>query len=307
MRGLANNHLSCCVNTLLQTFSATWEVGDLLDKWEPAGERGDDHNVALQLKRVLADMRSDRPQHVSHQDFLRSLDRNCLRLNMQHDADEVFLSILNLLQQQMDDKDLALEIQKLYKIPVATYLQCLECSSVQMMTSYLLNLPLHVKEDHDSLEDCMASFFEHQELTGINCCFCEQCGKKTPSKRSVKLLSLPRILCMHLKRFRNIRGFTQKLDCKVTFPETVDFSDTLKEAFSSDFAPNDCKYKLHAVVVHSGSSTCGHYTAYVWNSVNQRWYYADDSHVQQASWKEVQATYGGYRRDTAYMLMYRKA
>ncbi|XP_031169328.1 ubl carboxyl-terminal hydrolase 18 [Sander lucioperca] len=304
LRGLTNYHLSCCVNTLLQTFFATWEIGDLLDKWKAASVTED--SVPLQLKRVLTAMRRDHSGPVPHRDFLHSLDRNCVRLNTQHDADEVFLAILNFMQQQMDDKPLALEIQNLYKISVETYLQCSECPSVQTLTSYLLSLPLHVKEDHDSLEDCMTSFFEHQELKGINCCFCAECGKKTPSKQGVKLLSLPRILCVHLKRYRNGRGITRKLDCRVTFPETFDFSETLKEAFSTDFAQNDCKYTLHAVVVHSGSAVCGHYTAYVRNRENQGWYYADDSHMKRSSWEEVQTTYGGHHRGTAYMLMYRR-
>ncbi|XP_034382671.1 ubl carboxyl-terminal hydrolase 18 [Cyclopterus lumpus] len=306
MRGLTNYNLSCCVNTLLQTFSATWEVGDLLAKWEAADVGADGRNVPLQLKRVLADMRSDSPQQTPHRDFLHALHGNRVRLSMQHDADEVFLYILNFMQQQMDDKPLALEIQDLYKISLETYLQCLECNSVQTLTSYMLSLSLHVKEDHDSLEDCMTSFFQHQELRGINCCFCPTCGKKTPSKQAFKLLSLPHILCVHLKRFRNHGGFTQKLDCKVTFPETFDFSETLKETFSSDFAQIDCNYTLHAVVVHSGSAMCGHYTAYVRQHGNQRWYYANDSHVQEASWKDVQSTYGESHRHTAYMLMFRR-
>ncbi|XP_040030242.2 ubl carboxyl-terminal hydrolase 18 isoform X1 [Gasterosteus aculeatus] len=315
MRGLPNHHLSCCVNTLLQTFSATWEIGALLDKytaepglqtWEAAGGRADDRNVPLQLKRVLAAMRSDSPRPAPHRDFLLSLDRNCVRLNTQHDADEVFLSILNFMQQQMDDKPLALEIQNLYRISVKTNLECLECSSVQTLNTYMLGLPLHVKEDHDSLEGCMTSFFEHQELRGANCCFCGICGKKTPSKQAVKLLSLPRILCVHLKRFRNHGGYTRKLDCRVTFPESFDFSETVKDAFSSDFAQDDCKYTLHAVVVHSGYAMFGHYTAYVRHGADRPWYYADDSHVQQVSWEDVQSTYGGPRRHTAYMLMYRR-
>ncbi|XP_049891683.1 ubl carboxyl-terminal hydrolase 18 [Epinephelus moara] len=306
MRGLPNYHLSCCVNTLLQTFAATWEIGDILDRWKAAGGRGDGQNVPLQLKRVLAAMNSDRPQPVPHRDFLHSLDRNCVRLNTQHDADEVFLAILNLIQQQMDDKSLALQIQSLFKISEETHLQCLECNSVQTLASYRLSLSLCVKEDHDSLESCMTSFFEHQELTGINCCYCAQCERKTPSKRGVKLLSLPPIVCVHLKRFRNCRGNTRKLDCRVTFPETFDFSETLREAFSSDFAQNDCKYTLHAVVVHSGYAMCGHYTAYVRHRRNQSWYYADDSHTRQASWEEVRKTYGGQYSDTAYMLMYRR-
>ncbi|XP_071359077.1 ubl carboxyl-terminal hydrolase 18 [Trachinotus anak] len=303
MRGLTNYHLSCCVNTLLQTLSATWEVGDLLERWDAAG---DSRNVPLQLKRVLAAMRGDHPQRVPHRDFLHCLDRNCIRLNVQHDADEVFLSILNFVQQQMDDKALALEIQNLYKISVEMHLKCLHCSSVQTRTSFLLSLPLHIKEDHNSLEACISSFLAEQELRDINRCFCAQCGVKTPSKQGLKLLSLPRILCVHLKRFRNSHGYTRKLDCRVTFPETLDFSEVVKEAFSSDFAQNECKYTLYAVVVHSGSAMFGHYTAYVRHRVNQSWHYADDSHIQQASWKEVQKTYGERSSSTAYMLMYRR-
>ncbi|GLD48348.1 ubl carboxyl-terminal hydrolase 18 [Lates japonicus] len=306
MRGLTNYHLSCCVNTLLQTLSATWEVADVLERWETGGVRGDSHNVPLQLKRVLAAMRSDSPQHVPHRDFLHCLDRNCVRLNTQHDADEVFLSILNFVQQQMDDKTLALEIQNLYKISVETHLRCLDCSSVQTRSSYLLSLPLHIKEDHNSLESCISSFLEEQELRDINRCFCAQCGTKTPSKQGVKLLSLPCILCVHLKRFRNSRGYTRKLDCRVSFPETFDFSEIVQDAFSTDFAQNECKYTLYAVVVHSGYAMCGHYTAFVRHRTNQRWFYADDSHIQQASWEEVQKTYGGRYSDTAYMLMYRR-
>ncbi|XP_034529981.1 ubl carboxyl-terminal hydrolase 18 isoform X2 [Notolabrus celidotus] len=306
MKGLRNHHLSCCVNTLLQTFSATRELTDILDKWKPSGRTADKHSLPLQLKTVLSAMRSDDPHSVSHHGFLYCLDRNYIRLNVQHDADEVFLSILNLMQQQIGDTALALEIQELYKISVQTQLECLECSFNQTQTSFMLSLPLHIKEDDNSLESCMTSFFEHQELKGRNCCYCKQCGSKTPSKQGVKLLSLPPILRVHLKRFRNNSGYARKIDCKVTFPETFDFTEIVKEAFSSDFTQNDCTYTLYAVLVHSGGAMYGHYTAFVRHRANQRWHYANDSHVQQASWEEVMATYGGYNRSTAYMLMYRR-
>nr|XP_046235324.1 ubl carboxyl-terminal hydrolase 18 isoform X2 [Scatophagus argus] len=306
MRGLTNYCLSCCVNTLLQAFSATWELADLLDKWETAGGREDDRNVPLQLKKVLAAMRNDLPQPAPHHSFLHCLDRNDIRLKTQHDADEVFLFILNFIQQQMDDETLALEIQNLYKISLETQLQCLVCRSVQTQTSYLLNLPLHINEDHNSLEGCLTSFFKHQELKDLNCCFCPSCETKTPSKQGVRLLSLPHILCVNLKRFRNSRAGTRKLDCMVTFPETFDLSEAVREALSPDFAQEDCRYTLYAVVVHSGSAMCGHYTAFVLHRKSQRWYYADDSRVKQVSWEDVKTTYGGHYGDTAYMLMYRR-
>ncbi|XP_029350982.1 ubl carboxyl-terminal hydrolase 18 isoform X2 [Echeneis naucrates] len=305
IRGLSNYNLSCCVNSLLQSLFATSELVELLQRWDPAGSGEDRRNVPLQLKRTFADMKSDRPQTAPHRNFLHSLDQNRVRLNVQHDADEVFLSILHFIQQQMDDKALALEIQNLYKIAVETCLQCLKCSSVQTRSSYTLTLPLHVKEDEDSLEGCISSFLTEQLLTDVDSCFCEQCGAKTPSKWRLKLLSLPPILCVHLKRFRSISGETRKLDCKVTFPERFDFSEVAQDAFPPDAAKAGV-YTLYAVVVHSGFAMFGHYTAFIHHRETQRWYYANDSHVEEASWEEVQQTYGGYRRHTAYMLMYRR-
>ncbi|XP_061570801.1 ubl carboxyl-terminal hydrolase 18-like isoform X2 [Cololabis saira] len=307
MRGLSNYYLSCCVNTLLQTLSATWELTDLLERWDAAGERADDCNVPLQLRRVLVTMRGDLPQPAPHRDFLHCLDRNRIRLNVQHDADEVFLSILNFVQQQMGNKNLALEIHNLYKISVETHLRCLECSSIQTRKSHMLSLPLHIREDDNTLEDCVKSFFEDQDLRGINNCFCKGCGKKMPSRQGIKLCALPDILCIHLKRFRNSRGFIRKLNSRVTFPENFDPSEILKEAFSTDFAQSGCTYTLYAVVVHCGSAESGHYTAYVRDRADKCWYYADDSHVQKASWGQVQTIFGGPNsRGTAYMLMYRR-
>ncbi len=37
--------------------------------------------------------------------------------------------------------------------------------------------------------------------------------------QEVKLVSLPQILCVHLKRFRNDDGYTRKIFNKVTFLE----------------------------------------------------------------------------------------
>lgn len=306
MRGLRNYQLSCCVNTLLQTLNATCELSEILDKWKAAGLGADGHNVPLQLKKVFKAMEENLPQPAPHQDFLHCLNRNHIRLCTQHDADEVFLSILDLLQRQMGDQALALEIQNLYKISVETHVQCLECRAFQTRNSHLLSLPLHIKEDQNSLTNCMNSFFEQQELRGINCCFCAQCETKTPSRQGVKIRSLPQILCIQLKRFRNMQGNTIKLNCRVTFPETFNFSEIQKDAFATDFSQIDCGYTLYAVVVHSGTAMFGHYTAYVRHQLSKRWYYADDSHVSLSSWEKVQKTYGDYYGGSAYMLMYRR-
>uniref|UniRef100_A0A3B5M651 USP domain-containing protein n=1 Tax=Xiphophorus couchianus TaxID=32473 RepID=A0A3B5M651_9TELE len=285
MRGLFNYYLSCCANTLLQTLNLMLAWGpkngaqtcfyNFILRWKSAGVRAED-NVPFQLKRILKMMQEDLPHPAPHMDFLRCLDRN---LSVQHDADEVFLSILDFIQRQMDDRTLVGIHSQIYHL-----IQKFINQFITQLTAYLL-------------KDCMISFFEQQELRGIDCCFCAQCEAKTPTKQGVKLCSLPQILCIQLKRFRNIRGFTRKLNCRVTFPETFNFSEFQRETFSSHFTQqNDCRYTLYAVVVHYGDAMWGHYTAYVRHRVSNRWYYADDSHVSQSSWEDVQKTEGHHYR-----------
>lgn len=117
----------------------------------------------------------------------------------------------------------ALEIQNLYKISVETQLQCLECRASQTRNSHLLSLPLHIKEDQNSLvsflmlfnspqvfplqfwtflqKKCMSSFFEEQELRGIDCCFCAQCETKTPSRQVRTGFSSEKHLYLHPHRY----------------------------------------------------------------------------------------------------------
>uniref|UniRef100_M3ZQM9 Ubiquitin specific peptidase 18 n=1 Tax=Xiphophorus maculatus TaxID=8083 RepID=M3ZQM9_XIPMA len=270
MRGLFNYYLSCCVNSLLQTLNATWE-------WKSAGVRAED-NVPFQLKRILKMMQEDLPHPAPHMDFLRCLDRN---LSVQHDADEVFFSILGFIQRQMDDRTLALEIQNLYKISVETQVQCLECNNVQTRNSHLLSLPLHIKDDRNSLKDCIISFFEQQELRGIDCCFCAQCEAKTPTKQ----------VRMGFSFYQFTRERIKINKRRTDEPKNIKHGKKMQK-----LEQNDCRYTLYAVVVHYGDAMWGHYTAYVRHRVSNRWYYADDSHVSQSSWEDVQKTEGHHYR-----------
>uniref|UniRef100_A0A8C5BIE3 USP domain-containing protein n=1 Tax=Gadus morhua TaxID=8049 RepID=A0A8C5BIE3_GADMO len=309
-RGLENYGLTCCVNALLQSFIATPELKFLLNRWDSSSVREDAlNNVPVHLKGVLGAIR-DPSCRAPHKDFLRCLDRQHIQLNVQHDADEVFLAVLNFIHQQMDDKALALEIQSLYRLSVELHHQCVECSSNQSLPgpSYLLSLPLHIRHQNNTLKDCLASFFELQELSGIDNCFCDQCKTRTPFKHGHRILSLPTILCVQLQRFcYSDSGWMYKLNCSVEFQESLDFQDICsQDVFSKDFQKNEgTKYSLFAVIVHSGTAMFGHYTAFVRATGGSDWFYANDSHVEPVSWEAVRETYGGRSR-TAYMLLYRR-
>lgn len=311
IRGLRNCGLSCCVNALLQSISATEEFVHLLDRLELSGSE-ERNSVPMVLKKTILAMQGESVQPAPHRKFLDCLHSNAISINVQHDADEVFLSILNLIHKQMTDTELKEEILELYKVKIEGNVTCLDCTYVHKVSSYLLSFPLPLQEGQNSLEKCIQTFFGEQELQGEDACYCERCGEKQPSKQGFKLCSLPKILCIHLKRFRSENGLTKKLHCKVTFPKTLNFTSNLQQdQLSESFKKGDSTYSLYAVVVHSGFAYCGHYTAFIKSPRGQEWYYADDSSVHQATWDDIQSTFGGqtsYRTfsGTAYMLLYRR-
>lgn len=299
VRGLLNYSLSCCINALLQSFSATTELLDILNKWHPS-DGTDEKDVPLQFRNTLEAMK-DKSHPAPHKDFLNCLYRQAIRRSTQQDADEIFHIILNLSQNQMPDVAVAQEIRSLYEIKVETQVMCSKCKFLHRAPSSLFSLPLAIRERENTLESCIDSFFKLQTLPDSEKVYCDQCEEKQPSTHEVKLVSLPQILCVHLKRFRNDDGYTRKIFNKVTFLET--FSTDIFAAGKSENA--DEYYSLYAVVVHIGTAMFGHYTAFI-SSNQDQWCYADDSCVRPSTWAEVQNTYGGSRWDTAYLLLYRK-
>ncbi|XP_067283380.1 ubl carboxyl-terminal hydrolase 18 [Pseudorasbora parva] len=305
VRGLFNDSLSCCINSLLQSFSATTELLDILNKWNPS-DGMKQSIIPLQLKNALLAMR-DSSHPAPHKDLLKSLYHHTICRRTQQDADEIFHTILNLTQKQMPDLSLAQEIRSLYEIKVETQVKCSHCTFIQRCTSSLFSLPLAICEGGNTLESCINSYFQLQNLVDGEENHCSQCEKKQPSTHAQKLVSLPPIMCVHLKRFRIERGYTRKLFNKVTFPETFNtsvFATAQSENVVNDAPGADEHYSLYAVIVHIGYPMFGHYTAYVRPIEDQAWYYANDSYVQPATWADVQDTYEG--DNTAYLLLYRK-
>ncbi|XP_032905786.1 ubiquitin carboxyl-terminal hydrolase 28 isoform X7 [Amblyraja radiata] len=64
-------------------------------------------------------------------------------------------------------------------------------------------------------------------------------------------------------------------------------------------------YRLHAVLVHEGQASAGHYWAYIYDHSENSWLKYNDLLVAVSSWDELQRdSYGGSRNASAYCLMY---
>ncbi|KAL0965180.1 hypothetical protein UPYG_G00277830 [Umbra pygmaea] len=148
-----------------------------------------------------------------------------------------------------------------------------------------------------TLEDCLAAFFAADELKGDNMYSCEKCKKLRNGVKYCKVLRLPEILCVHLKRFRHEVMYSFKINSHVAFPlEELD----LRPFLAKDSPSQITTYDLLSVICHHGTAGSGHYIAYCQNVINGQWYEFDDQYVTEVHETVVQNA-------EAYVLFYRKS
>ncbi|XP_055928929.1 ubiquitin carboxyl-terminal hydrolase 33-like [Argiope bruennichi] len=148
-----------------------------------------------------------------------------------------------------------------------------------------------------TLQDCLAAFFSADELKGDNMYSCEKCKKLRNGIKYSKVIELPEVLCIHLKRFRHEVMFSSKIGSYVSFPlEGLDMSPFLHKSYPRGVT----SYDLASVICHHGTAGSGHYTAYCLNYLNDQWYEFDDQYVTAVDAEMV-------RHCEAYVLFYRKS
>ncbi|KAL0478549.1 hypothetical protein AKO1_008138 [Acrasis kona] len=216
-------------------------------------------------------------------------------------------------------------IDDLYQGTMRDYVICETCKHVGGRKDTFLDLQLVIR-NVEHLDQAIEQFQIVEKLQGENQYFCEKCNKKSDAKKGLKILTLPDILTLHLKRFNvDYETMTKvKLNNQVIFPTTLDMNKHLsnhevnlnddrsspnhkqQEGQDEEEDANDNIYDLYAVLMHSGTVAGGHYYAYI--RVKDRWYDFNDSNVTNLSEIDLEKGYGSDANNmygsNAYMLMY---
>ncbi|KAK0406586.1 hypothetical protein QR680_018670 [Steinernema hermaphroditum] len=175
---------------------------------------------------------------------------------------------------------------------------CATCSTESVRFESAVSLTLELPEEemfspHISLLDCIEKHTSEELLGEDNAWFCLECQKMQEAKLKTDLWKLPKILILHLKRFRFCGNSNSKIESSVTFP--------LKGFKLLDNSEDEtCVYDLVGVCTHVGSDVNrGHYTALVLRE--SCWYYISDRMITELHGlpDEVSST-------QAYVLIYRR-
>ena len=150
-----------------------------------------------------------------------------------------------------------------------------------------------------SLQDCLDEFTKEEKLGEDDLWYCPQCKKHQQATKRFDLWKVPDILVVHLKRFSNSRTLRDKIDAFVDFPiEGLDLTPMVGERQVAQRMVSDgvdlenlgfsdvdepLVYDLYGVDEHLGGLGGGHYRAYSYNHVTDKWYHFDDQYVSVAS------------------------
>jgi len=119
---------------------------------------------------------------------------------------------------------------------------------------------------------------------------CDNCGGLQEAEKRMKIKRLPRILALHLKRFKYTEDYNrlQKLFHRVDYPFHLRLFNTTDDAENSDRL-----YELYAVVVHIGGGPYhGHYVSII-KTQDRGWLLFDDELVEPVDKSYVQNFFGG--------------
>ncbi|KAM6376694.1 LOW QUALITY PROTEIN: ubiquitin carboxyl-terminal hydrolase 43 [Pluvialis apricaria] len=189
---------------------------------------------------------------------------------------------------------------------------------VQDAESVRLQQQAHRQQHSCTLDECFQLYTKEEQLAPDDAWRCPHC--KVPQQGTVKLSlwTLPDILIIHLKRFRQVAEHRHKLTTLVRFPlRGLDMAPHVAQRGQAGgqllgrwapwqpplclppSCPRDYLYDLYAVCNHHGSMQGGHYTAYCCNALDGRWYSYDDSKVEGVQEAEVSTR-------SAYILFYQR-
>ncbi|XP_056286045.1 ubiquitin carboxyl-terminal hydrolase 31-like [Pseudoliparis swirei] len=175
----------------------------------------------------------------------------------------------------------------------------------------------HLQPQTCSLAQCFQLYTKEEQLAPDDAWRCPHCKQLQQGSIKLSLWTLPDILILHLKRFRQDGDRRMKMQNMVKFPLAgMDMAPHMVKRSQSSWSlpshwspwrrsygmgrdPEDYLYDLYAVCNHHGTMQGGHYTAHCKNSIDGQWYCFDDSDVQHMSEDEV-------CKQNGYILFYQR-
>jgi ubiquitin carboxyl-terminal hydrolase 9/13 len=194
-------------------------------------------------------------------------------------------------------------LHELFEGTLTSETRCLTCENTSQRDEPFLDLSVDL-EQHSSVTACLRRFSEEEMLCERNKFHCDNCGGLQEAEKRMKIKRLPKVLALHLKRFKYTEDLQrlQKLFHKVVYPYHLRLFNTTDDAEDPDRL-----YELYAVVIHIGGGPYhGHYVSII-KTHDRGWLLFDDEMVEPVDRTYVKNFFGDKPGlACAYVLFYQE-
>lgn len=156
-----------------------------------------------------------------------------------------------------------------------TCIKCLVKTLHLSITNYL-NLQIETNQKRISLQALIQKHFNKSELLTVNCSYCSNTSKQ----QTTHLNTIPNFLAINFQRDRFTNQQINATKVIITDNLTFDRSNTNNQHIKTQ------QYSLHGIIDRPSdliqqNTIHGHYTCYVRDSANDKWFYYNDSSVAE--------------------------
>jgi ubiquitin carboxyl-terminal hydrolase 9/13 len=194
-------------------------------------------------------------------------------------------------------------VHEIFEGVLTSETKCLTCETSSQRDETFLDLSIDL-EQHSSVTSCLRKFSAEEMLCERNKFHCDNCGGLQEAEKRMKIKRLPKVLALHLKRFKYTEDMTrlQKLFHRVVYPYHLRMFNTTDDAEDPDRL-----YELYAVVVHIGGNAYhGHYVSII-KTEDRGWLLFDDEMVEPVDKHYVRNFFGDKPgMACAYVLFYQE-
>jgi ubiquitin carboxyl-terminal hydrolase 9/13 len=241
-------------------------------------------------------------------DVIANVEANARKLREQEKAHELVRSVEKVLAAADKPANGAPSpntgwVHDIFEGVLTSETKCLTCETASQRDETFLDLSIDL-EEHSSVTSCLRKFSAEENLCERNKFHCDHCGGLQEAEKRMKIKRLPKVMALHLKRFKYSDDFTklEKLFHRVVYPYHLRMFNTTDDADDPDRM-----YELYAVVVHIGGNAYhGHYVSII-KTAERGWLLFDDEMVEPVD-KHFVRNFFGDKPGTAcaYVLFYQE-
>ena len=277
--GLVNKENTCYVNSVMQCLA---HIPGFASMFRKSG-----NEIVQTFSNLLSLLSQSEDVAVMEPNIFRKMIKRELPEfgnAQQHDAHEFLRELLALIVENLEPEEV-MRMRTKIEGEIKHSLSCGRCKSVKSKLQRFSDLSLPFPDFPElTLKNLLDFEFSPEDLEAK--VECEDCDTRTECTKFSKIVELPRVLTIHLKRFSFNRK-SQKISHHVSFP-------------LSGLTVNNATYTLYCIICHHGRTLqSGHYSAYCFNQSDFCWYHYNDDKVIAVSEEIV-------KKLDAYILFYKQ-